>query len=129
VAFLAREFPGARVRGVDPDEAAIRAVTQRLGLDPEGRIATKPGKARSLPYPDDFFDLVVQRHGLFFPSEIARVLRPQGHLAYVMARPRWRLLRTPPSRLRRPLRRMGFETVSTGEMEGEGYYVGRLDGD
>ena len=34
--FLAREFPLARVRGVDRSEAAVRRATGRVGLDPEG---------------------------------------------------------------------------------------------
>lgn len=56
--FLAREFPRARVRGVDRSEAAIRRASARVGLDPEGRVAFKVGSPRSLPFPDDLFDLV-----------------------------------------------------------------------
>jgi ubiquinone/menaquinone biosynthesis C-methylase UbiE len=125
VLFLAREFPRARVRGIDPDEAAIHATTLKIGLDPEGRVAIKQGRGCSLPYPEDLFDLVVQRHGLLFPSEVARVLRPRRQLVYIVGRSRRRFLRTSPKRLRRA----GLKVVKTGEVEEESYYVCRLHGD
>ncbi len=125
VLFLAREFPRARVRGVDPDEVAIHAATLKIGLDPEGRVAIKQGKARALPYPEDLFDLVVQRHGRLFLAEIVRVLRPRGYLVYIAGKPRWQFLRTSPKRLRRA----GLEVVKTGEIEGAIYCVGRFHGD
>lgn len=78
--FLAREFPQARVRGVDIDEAAIRRATGRIGLDPEGRIAFKVGGPRELPFPDDHFDLVAVLDGRLAAGETARVLRPGGYL-------------------------------------------------
>jgi ubiquinone/menaquinone biosynthesis C-methylase UbiE len=78
--FLAREFPTARVRGVDRSADRVRAATARVGLDPEGRVAFKQGSPRALPYPSDFFDLVVAVDGRPRVAEIARVLRPGGHL-------------------------------------------------
>ena len=57
--FLAREFPSARVRGIDRDAEAIRGANSRVGLDPEGRIAFKQGSPASTPFPDDHFDLLV----------------------------------------------------------------------
>jgi ubiquinone/menaquinone biosynthesis C-methylase UbiE len=78
--FLAREFPSARVRGVDSSPQRLRAAGERVGLDPEGRIAFKLGRPRALPYPDAFFDLVAQVDGRAAPAELARVLRPGGHL-------------------------------------------------
>jgi SAM-dependent methyltransferase len=68
------------VRGVDRSEQHVRTATARIGLDPEGRVAFKAGSPRSLPYPDDFFDLVVEIDGRPRVGEIARVLRPGGHL-------------------------------------------------
>jgi SAM-dependent methyltransferase len=78
--FLAREFPLARVRGVDASEEAVRRASARVGLDPEGRVAFKVGKAREIPFPDDHFDLVAILDGRPSPGETARVLRPSGHL-------------------------------------------------
>jgi len=116
VLFLAREFPGARVRGVDPSEETIRDAVARVGLDPEGRVAFKQGKSRDLPYPDEFFDLVTQEGGRLHPRELARVLRPGGHLILVG---RWRW----------PDWRLGshrFDPVETGAVEGERFQVLRL---
>ena len=119
VLFLAREFPGARVRGVDPSEEAIREAVGRVGLDPEGRVAFKRGRARALPYPDAFFDLVAQAGGRLHPGQIARVLRPGGHLILVGE---WRWLDW-------RLGGRGFDPVEGGEVEGERFQVLRLGGD
>jgi ubiquinone/menaquinone biosynthesis C-methylase UbiE len=116
VLFLAREFPGARMRGVDASTGAVEAAVKRIGLDPEGRVAFKHGGPRRLPFPDGFFDLVAQREGRLHPAELARVLRPGGHLALAG---RWRWLDW----------RLGkhcFEPVESGEAEGEKFHVMRL---
>jgi SAM-dependent methyltransferase len=116
VLFLAREFPAARVRGLDASADAVDASVARVGLDPEGRVAFKHGGPRSLPYPDGFFDLVAQRRGRLHPAEIARVLRPDGRLALVGE---WRWLDW----------RLGkhcFEPVESGVAEGESFHVARL---
>jgi SAM-dependent methyltransferase len=123
--LLAREFPGARVRGVDGSAEAIRRAKAKVGLDPEGRIAFKRGERRSLPFPDEIFDLVVQAHSRLAAGEVLRVLRPGGHLVYV-ERPLWRLPPAGTKRLARRLSRRGFETVELGESEGFPFYVGRL---
>lgn len=124
--FLAREFPAARVRGVDRSADLVRAATARVGLDPEGRVAFKQGGPRSLPYPDDFFDLVVQCDGRPPLAEIARVLRPGGHLILARSRhPRpiggrfgwvrwWRLARR------------GYESVECAEAGDGSFCVARL---
>lgn len=124
--FLAREFPRARVRGVDSSEAAIRRATARIGLDPKGRIAFKVGSPRDLPFPDDHFDLVAVVDGNPTVSETARVLRPGGHLVIAYSQ---RI--HAPSRLgaklgARRFRRAGFEPLSS-ENAGDGSFsVARL---
>ena len=115
--FLAREYPGARVRGLESSAEGVRSALARTGLDPEGRIAFKQGDARSLPYPDDHFDLVVQRRGRVYPSEIARVLRSRGQLV---------LIGPMPLLLARRLRRRGIRPVHSGSADGEPFYVARL---
>jgi ubiquinone/menaquinone biosynthesis C-methylase UbiE len=119
VLFLAREYPSARVRGVDASAEAVREAVSRIGLDPEGRVAFKQGKSRSLPFPDGFFDLVAQAGGALHPGEIARVLRPSGYLVLIGE---WRWLDW----------RLGgrrFVPVESGEAEGERFQVLRLDTD
>lgn len=118
VLFLAREFPSARVRGVDASEAAVAAAVARVGLDPEGRVAFKRGGPRRLPYPDDHFDLVVQAGGGLRPAAIAKVLRPGGRLILTGSRRLldWRL------------RSAGFEALESGEVEGARFHLARLHG-
>jgi ubiquinone/menaquinone biosynthesis C-methylase UbiE len=124
--FLAREFPQARVRGVDRSEELVREATARIGLDPEGRIAFKAGRPSSLPYPDDFFDLVVQVDSRPAPSEIARVLRPGGHLIVTAERRSRHPLGFDPLRPGRRLKRRGFELVEAGAAGDGSFFVGRL---
>ncbi len=116
--FLSREFPSARVRGVDRSERAIGAATARVGLDPEGRIAFKVGKPSSLPFPDDHFDLLTVVDAAPAPAEAARVLRPGGHLIVV------RTDRAVPfgGLLRRRLARRGFRPVHS-EAVGDGSFA------
>jgi ubiquinone/menaquinone biosynthesis C-methylase UbiE len=118
VLFLAREFPAARVRGVDASEEAIRGAVSRVGLDPEGRVAFKSGRPRSLPYPDALFDLVAQAGGRLHPGEIARVLRLGGHLVLVGE---WRWLE-------RRLGRHRLDPVESGEAGGEPFRILRHRG-
>lgn len=91
VLFLAREFPSARVRGTDPSVERVRAASARVGLDPEGRVAFKQSTPRRLPFPDEFFDLVVVFDGRPAPREILRVMGPKAQLIVVSSPPAGRL--------------------------------------
>jgi SAM-dependent methyltransferase len=127
VLLLAREFPAARVRGADSSAALVRAASARVGLDPEGRVAFKPGEPGSLPYPDGFFDLVAQVDGHPVAGEIARVLRPGGHLVRASSRPPGFLAASRESLLRRRLASKGFVPVEEGEAGNGNFFVVRLD--
>lgn len=124
--FLAREFPSARVRGVDRSPDQVRAATARVGLDPEGRVAFKLGAPGSLPYPGDFFDLVVQLDGRPVVAEIARVSRPGAFLILVRSRGSAPTGGLTAWALRRHLRRRGIELVETAAAGDGSFSVGRL---
>jgi SAM-dependent methyltransferase len=128
VLFLAREFPAARIRGVDRSEERVRAATARVGLDPEGRVAFKPGSPGSLPFPNDFFDLVAQLDGRPAVAELARVLRPGGQLILARSRRPGALGQLGEGLLRRRLEGRGIEPEH-GAAAGDGSFsVGRLRG-
>jgi ubiquinone/menaquinone biosynthesis C-methylase UbiE len=119
--FLAREFPSARIRGVDRSAEAVHRATARIGLDPEGRVAFKQGSPRSLPFPADQFDLCAALDALPRAAEVTRVLRPNGFLVLASAR----ASESPPGfrgkLLRRRLARLGFEPVCS-EQAGDGSF-------
>jgi ubiquinone/menaquinone biosynthesis C-methylase UbiE len=123
--FLAREYPAARVRGVDPSPAAVRAAVARVGLDPEGRVAFKQGRPRALPYPDDRFDLVVCGGGSLHAGEAARVSRPGAHLIHVEPERSGRRRAALPWTHWR-LATAGFETVLHDELAGRRVWIGRF---
>lgn len=125
--FLAREFPTARVRGLDRSRRRAQAAAGRVGLDPEGRVAFKAGGPGSIPYPDAFFDLVAQLDGRPSAAEIARVLRPGGYLILARAQRSQGLFglgsRQPWGRLGR----RGIELLESGRAGDGSFAVGRRD--
>jgi SAM-dependent methyltransferase len=126
--LIAREFPLARVRGVDLSEAMIRRAQRRIGLDPEGRVAFRVADAAGLPYEDDSFDLVAQLNMPPFFAETARVLRPGGHFVIAASFGPATPFYTSESVLRRGFARVGLEQVESGAAGGGTYWVGRLPG-
>lgn len=126
--FLSREFPRARVRGVDRSEQEIREAQGRVGLDPEGRVAFKVGAPGSLPFPADNFDLVAVIDATPPAAEIARVLRPGGHLILALTRGSRPFPGVLGWLLRRRLRRHGIELAEPVVVGDGSFSVGRLRG-
>lgn len=127
--LVAREFPRARVRGVDLSEEMVRRAQARIGLDPEGRVAFKVADASKLPFEDESFDLVTQNNMPPFFSEIARVLRPGGSIVIAASWGASTPFYTPDSVLRRGFGRHGIEPVESGEAAKGTYFVAhRPDG-
>jgi len=124
--FLAREFPQARVRGVDLSEEMVHAAVAKVGLDPEGRVAFKVGDASSLPYAEDSFDLVAQLNMPPFFAELARVLRPGGQVIVASSWGPETPFYTRPSLLRWKFLQHGIEPVEVGDAGRGTFYVGRL---
>lgn len=119
--FLAREFPSARVRGVDRSAEAVRAATAKVGLDPEGRLAFKQGAPRSLPFPADHFDLLAALDARPAVAEATRVLRPGGFLALAASDTEEALGGLGGRLYRRRLLRHGFEPIWS-EAAGDGSF-------
>jgi ubiquinone/menaquinone biosynthesis C-methylase UbiE len=123
--MLAREFPRASVRGIDISEEMIRSAQGKIGLDPEGRVAFRVADAASLPYGEESFDLVAQLNMPPFFGEMARVLRPDGHVIVAASWGADTPFYTPNAVLERAFRRRGIEPVKTGEVQNGTYFVGR----
>jgi SAM-dependent methyltransferase len=126
--LIAREFPRARVRGVDFSEEMIRRAQARIGLDPEGRVAFRVADAASLPYDDASFDLVTQLNVPPFFAEIARVLRAGGHAVVAASFGAATPFYTPEAVLRRGFRKAGLEEVECGTAGFGTYFVARRGG-
>jgi ubiquinone/menaquinone biosynthesis C-methylase UbiE len=112
--FLAREFPRARVRGVDISAAMISRAGAKIGLDPEARVAFKQGDASSLPWPDQSFDLVTLVNMPLFFREINRVLRPGGSVIVVATLGDRTPFSTPSRTIESKFGRLGIRTTGTG---------------
>jgi ubiquinone/menaquinone biosynthesis C-methylase UbiE len=126
--FLAREFPSARVRGVDSSPRAVREASGRVGLDPEGRIAFKQGAPRSLPFPDDHFDLLAALDARPSAREAVRVLRPGGFLVLSASRKPEVLAGFGGRLYRQRLTRLGFEPIWAQPAGDGSFSVSRLAG-
>jgi SAM-dependent methyltransferase len=123
--LVAREFPHARVRGVDISEEMVRRAQGRIGLDPEGRVAFKVADAANLPFEDDSFDLVTQLNVPPFFREIARVLRPGGFALIAASFGPHTPFYTPESVLGRGFRRAGLEQLMSAEAGIGTYFLAR----
>jgi SAM-dependent methyltransferase len=123
--LIAREFPRARVRGVDFSEEMVRRAQARIGLDPEGRVAFKVADAAHLPFEDASFDLVAQLNVPPFFAEIGRVLRPGGFALVAASWGPGTPFYTPESVLKRGFRRAGLEEAKSGEAGHGTYFLAR----
>ena len=123
--LVAREFPHARVRGVDLSEQMVRRAQARIGLDPEGRVAFKVADASNLPFEDDSFDLVTQLNMPPFFAEISRVLRPGGFAVIAASWGPGTPFFTPEPVLRRGFRKRGLEEVESAAAGKGTYFVAR----
>ncbi|MBR6573762.1 MAG: GNAT family N-acetyltransferase [Clostridia bacterium] len=63
----------AAIENYPPNVELCRETLLPLGIDFQAAAADGP-----LPFPDDSFDLVLNRHGSFDPKEVFRVLKPGG---------------------------------------------------
>ena len=89
---LAKHLPRSgtvvATEGYEPNIAVAAATLRPLGAlvvgtesapDNVDQATTDPNATSShLPFPDETFDLVLDRHSSYWPAEVARVLRPGG---------------------------------------------------
>jgi SAM-dependent methyltransferase len=123
--WLARQFPDARVTGVDISEAMIEQARAKLPSEFSGRVEFVVGDAERLPFRDGSLDLVAQISVPVFFDEVARVLAPRGYVVVVSSLGLKTPFHTPEPTLRKGFRRRGIETVATGA-EGPGtFFLGR----
>jgi ubiquinone/menaquinone biosynthesis C-methylase UbiE len=123
--FLAREFPHARVRGVDISEPMIKEAQRKIGLDPEGRVAFRVADAADLPFDEGSFDLVTLMNMPPFLAEMARVLRPGGFVIVTASAGVGTPFYTSDAALERGFARRGVEPVAAGRAAAGTYWVGR----
>jgi ubiquinone/menaquinone biosynthesis C-methylase UbiE len=123
--LIAREFPQASVRGVDISEEMIRAAQGKVGLDPSGRVAFRVADAAELPYDDESFDLVAHLNMPPFIAEVARVLRPGGHVVIASSWGEATPFFTPNAVLEWGFAKRGIEPVTSGEAVSGTYWIGR----
>jgi len=123
--LLAREFPQAGVRGVDFSEEMIRVAKQKVGLDPEGRIAFRAADAADLPYEDESFDLVAHLNMPPFVAEVERVLRPGGQVVVASSWGSATPFYTPNAVLDWSFAKRGVEPEAAGEASDGTFWVGR----
>jgi SAM-dependent methyltransferase len=67
--------------GIDPDLSMIDAANKNLSSAPSRNLRFQQGSAEKVPFEDESFDIVLNRHAPVMPQEVLRVLRPNGHFA------------------------------------------------
>jgi ubiquinone/menaquinone biosynthesis C-methylase UbiE len=103
----ARRWPDADILGVDMSGEMVEEARRKA---PELRFEV--GDAARLEVAHDAFDLVAMNNMIPFFGELARVVRPGGHALLAFSRGPETPIYVAPERLRRGLRRAGFEVVS-----------------
>lgn len=111
--MLARRFPGARIDAVDLSQAMVEAA-KRKAPESGHEIAFAVADAAALPFPDVTFDLVVQLNVPLYPVELARVLRPGGHVIVASSLGAATPYHTPERLLRRRFDSAGLTVVTSG---------------
>jgi SAM-dependent methyltransferase len=112
---LARRFEEAAVEGVDISERMIAIAREKTPDDLADRVRFSVGDAATLPFAAASFDLVIQVNVPVFFEQIARLLRPGGHVVLVSSLGKATPYYLPNRVLRRKFERRGFRTVSAGE--------------
>jgi SAM-dependent methyltransferase len=103
---LAQRWPEADVLGIDVSSGMLDEARRKA---PELRFEV--GDASRLALPDGAFDLVAMNNMIPFVDELARVVRPGGHVLFAYSRGAETPIYVAPALLRRKLAGAGFEVV------------------
>jgi ubiquinone/menaquinone biosynthesis C-methylase UbiE len=120
--YLVRTLHPASYTGLDLNSAAIEFCRKRHNLP---GLDFVHGDAENLPFADQSFDAVINveaSHGYprfpRFLSEVARVLRPGGHLLYTDLRPRHRLAEWEAALADAPMRMTSHAVINAEVLRG-----------
>ncbi len=105
---IAERFPTANVVGVDVARAMLAEAERKIPDELRKRVRFDEGDAAKLPYADESFDLVTHSNMIPFFDEIARVLRPGGHVVFSFTGGPETPIYVSPKRLRSEFERRGF---------------------
>ena len=123
--LLASRFPDARVQAVDISGPMIAAAKAKLPAELAGRVEFEVGDAASLPQRDEAYDLVAQLNVPAYVEQVARALRPGGHLIVASSLGPKTPYYTPDRVLSRACARHGLDVAFTGRANGGTYLVAR----
>jgi SAM-dependent methyltransferase len=123
--MLARRFADAQVRGADISAAMVDAARAKVPAELAGRVDFDVADAASLPYDDRAFDLVAQLNVPVYLDEVARVLRPGGHLIVASSLGPDTPYYTPEAVLARGSARRELEQLATGTAGAGTYFLAR----
>lgn len=125
---LARLYPGAEIVGVDLASAMVQAAEAKVPAELRERVRFRVADVAALPFEDATFDLVAQLNLPAYFDEMARVVRPGGHVVTASSRGPATPYHTPDPVLRRGFGRRGLEPVATGSAGAGTYFVARASG-
>jgi SAM-dependent methyltransferase len=114
---LRNVFPDAEITGIDLSEEMVKQARQAVP-----GATFQVGDAARLPFEDGSFDLIAQLNVPFYPRQVRRVVKPDGHILVASTLGRLTPYYTPHSILRRRL-----TEVKSGEAARGDWFIGRLD--
>lgn len=123
--LLASKFPAARIRALDLSEPMVEQARRRTPPEMADRITFEVGDAAALPFPAASFDLVTQLNVPARFDELARLVRPGGHVAIASSIGPRTPYYTPEKLLQRKFAARGFGDIQIGEAGDGTYFVAR----
>jgi SAM-dependent methyltransferase len=123
--MLAHRFGDANVVGVDISDEMIERARDKRPQELGRRVEFAVADASSLPYAAETFDLITQLNMPPFCEEVARVLRPGGHVVIADSIGRKTPSYTSERTLRRAFDRRGLRVVASGRAGAGTFFIAR----